>query len=57
MVKLIALYKKPDDVSAFDKHYNEVHIPLVEKTSRSAAAGTLEDYGLGDRRSARTFNV
>jgi len=31
MVKLIALYKKPDDVSAFDKHYTEVHTPLVKK--------------------------
>ena len=31
MVKLIALYKKPDDVSVFDKHYTEVHTPLVKK--------------------------
>ncbi len=31
MVKLIALYKKPDDVSAFDKHYTDVHAPLVKK--------------------------
>ncbi len=31
MVKLIALYKKPDDVPAFDKHYAEVHTPLVKK--------------------------
>ena len=31
MVKLIALYKKPDDVSAFDKHYAEVHTPIVKK--------------------------
>src|SRR5208283_409422 len=30
MVKLIALYKKPDDVSVFDKHYTEVHTPLVK---------------------------
>jgi len=32
MVKLIALYRKPADVEAFDKHYQEVHIPLVKKT-------------------------
>mgnify|MGYP003117387750 CR=1 FL=1 len=32
MHKLIALYKKPDDVAAFMKHYNDVHIPLVNKT-------------------------
>ena len=31
MVKLIALYKKPDDIPAFDKHYAEVHTPLVKK--------------------------
>ena len=31
MVKLIALYKKPDDIAAFDKHYDDVHTPLVKK--------------------------
>jgi uncharacterized protein (TIGR02118 family) len=31
MVKLIALYKAADDQSAFDKHYNEIHTPLVKK--------------------------
>ncbi|MBI3195627.1 MAG: EthD family reductase [Ignavibacteriae bacterium] len=31
MTKLIALYKQPDDVETFDKHYFEVHIPLVKK--------------------------
>jgi uncharacterized protein (TIGR02118 family) len=31
MIKLLALYKKPADAAAFFKHYNEVHIPLVEK--------------------------
>jgi uncharacterized protein (TIGR02118 family) len=30
MVKLIALYKTPDDVEAFDKHYNDIHTPLVK---------------------------
>ncbi|MFV3073510.1 EthD family reductase [Niveispirillum fermenti] len=32
MKKLIALYRKPDDVEAFLKHYNEVHLPLVART-------------------------
>lgn len=32
MIKLVALYKKPDDVDAFMRHYEEVHIPLVRKT-------------------------
>jgi uncharacterized protein (TIGR02118 family) len=31
MIKLIALYKKPTDVEAFEQHYATVHIPLVEK--------------------------
>lgn len=31
MAKLIALYKKPEDPVAFDKHYNEVHVPITEK--------------------------
>jgi uncharacterized protein (TIGR02118 family) len=31
MVKLIALYKTPADVKEFEKHYFEVHMPLVEK--------------------------
>ncbi|SRR5713101_3471716 len=29
MVKLIALYRKPADVQEFDKHYEQVHTPLV----------------------------
>ena len=31
MIKLIALYKKPVDPAGFDKHYDEVHTPLVRK--------------------------
>lgn len=31
MVKLLALYKKPEDVAAFEKAYWETHVPLVEK--------------------------
>jgi uncharacterized protein (TIGR02118 family) len=30
MHKLIALFKTPADVQAFDKHYAEVHLPLVK---------------------------
>ena len=33
MVRLMALYKKPDDPDAFMKHYEEVHMPLVKRTS------------------------
>ncbi len=31
MVKLIALYKTPEDKAGFDKHYDEIHTPLVKK--------------------------
>jgi uncharacterized protein (TIGR02118 family) len=31
MVKLVALYKKPGDVEAFERHYREVHTPLARK--------------------------
>ena len=31
MVKLIAMYKTPEDKAAFDQHYNDVHTPLVKK--------------------------
>lgn len=31
MVKLVALYKTPADAEIFDKHYFEVHMPIVEK--------------------------
>lgn len=29
MVKLIAVYSKPEDPAAFEKHYREVHCPLA----------------------------
>ena len=31
MIKLIALYKKPAKVDAFEEHYANVHVRLVEK--------------------------
>lgn len=31
MVKLVAIYKKPEDPQAFDRHYEEIHAPLAEK--------------------------
>ena len=31
MVKLVALYKKPNDPEAFDNHYFNVHMPLADK--------------------------
>jgi len=31
MIKLVALYKTPEDTESFDKHYYEVHMPMVAK--------------------------
>lgn len=31
MVKLVALYHKPANVDAFEQHYAQIHIPLVER--------------------------
>ncbi len=31
MHKVIALYKRPDDPAAFDRHYREIHTPLAMK--------------------------
>lgn len=32
MVKLIALYRKSADPAVFNKHYYDIHLPLVKKT-------------------------
>ena len=31
MIKLIALFKKPEDVDVFEQHYNDVHVPLIKQ--------------------------
>ncbi len=31
MIKLVAMYKKREDMSDFDEHYSEIHTPLVKK--------------------------
>ena len=31
MVKLVALYTTPPDPDAFDRHYRDVHLPLIER--------------------------
>jgi len=31
MVKLVALYRKPANVQAFEEHYSNVHLPLMEQ--------------------------
>lgn len=31
MIKLVALYRRPEDTAAFDAHYADVHAPLMRK--------------------------
>jgi uncharacterized protein (TIGR02118 family) len=31
MIKIIALYRRPDDYDGFVRHYREVHLPLVRR--------------------------
>jgi uncharacterized protein (TIGR02118 family) len=31
MVKLVAIYKKPENIESFDRHYHEIHAPLARK--------------------------
>jgi uncharacterized protein (TIGR02118 family) len=31
MMRMLVLYDTPEDPEAFDKHYNEVHIPLAKQ--------------------------
>ena len=31
MVRFLVLYDRPEDTAAFDRHYREVHIPLIKK--------------------------
>jgi uncharacterized protein (TIGR02118 family) len=31
MVKLVVCYGPPEDTAAFDRHYAETHVPLVQK--------------------------
>lgn len=30
MIKLVALFKRPEDTAAFDEHYEQVHAPLMQ---------------------------
>ena len=54
MAKLIALYKKPQDVAAFDRYYYSTHVPLAKtvpglrsyEVSTGAVASGAGDSGL-----------
>jgi len=45
MVKLIALYRKPADVAAFEQHYREIHTPLAKKMPGLRKIEVARTYG------------
>ncbi len=50
MIKLVALYRKPADPAAFNKHYYDVHIPLIRRTPglRKLEITTIQGAPVGD---------
>jgi uncharacterized protein (TIGR02118 family) len=54
MATVIALYKTPADIAAFDRHYTSTHVPLAKKLpglrgyqlSTGPVAGPAGDTGL-----------
>jgi uncharacterized protein (TIGR02118 family) len=49
-VKLIAIYRKPDDEDAFNEHYDKVHTPLVLKVPglQSLTVNRVTRHLMGD---------
>lgn len=45
MVKLVAIYRKPEDVEAFDQHYFNTHAPLAEKMPGLIKLEVAKVYG------------
>ena len=31
MARMVVIYRKPENVEAFDRHYFEIHVPLAKK--------------------------
>ena len=42
MVRFLVLYDTPEDSAAFDKHYNEIHIPLAKRLPASVVYEVAE---------------
>src|SRR5438132_641466 len=45
MIKLIALYKKPEDGDAFEQHYTQVHMPPIRQVPHMRHAATYKVWG------------
>ena len=52
MVRLIALFNRPDDPEAFDAHYRDVHLPIVRRYPKLHAVRVFKLDGVGPRESA-----
>jgi uncharacterized protein (TIGR02118 family) len=49
VVRLIALYSTPEDPAAFDRHYREVHEPIVRRYPGLQEVRVSRPDGLGGR--------
>jgi uncharacterized protein (TIGR02118 family) len=52
VVRLIALYDQPDDPSAFDAHYRDVHAPIVRRYPNLRGLRLTRAEGLAGRPAA-----
>lgn len=53
--KIVALWKKPNDVDGFEKHYAETHIPLVRELPKVQKIVTSKAQGDPYYRMAEIF--
>ncbi len=52
MVRLIALYSQPEDPTAFDAHYRDVHAPIVARYPGLVDVQLTRADGIGGRPAA-----
>ena len=57
MVKLVVCYGAPEDSAAFDRHYSETHIPLVEKIPNVQRFEAGKVLGTGDGSAAPYYFI
>lgn len=43
MIKLVALFKRPDNVEEFDRHYSETHAPLMRAVPGLISMNTIHN--------------
>jgi uncharacterized protein (TIGR02118 family) len=61
MAQMIVIYRTPRDCAAFDRHYLEVHVPLVRhlpglRTLETNRGPIISLYGAGDAHSVATLH-